>query len=619
MKGRSGVALLALALCAGLVAAMIEPATAVEAAALGKPGGHWETRTVPRPGYAQEAKPGKVAKADGMASGRKAAGPPVAQAPEEESPAPERASFEIRAFTVEGSSLLSPENVNSVLDQHKGSRKTIADIEKARQALEKAYQALGYPTVIVIIPEQTIENGVVRLTVVESRIGEIRMVGNTYYSRYNILAKLPSLRPGALIHEPTLIKELDAVNVNPDRKITPVLKPGKETGTVDVELKVDERLPLHARVIGDNKGPFTTPANRLTAEIQYTNLWDEDHIVSLQTTQTPEEWGAVQAYGFSYVAPITGPQHLLAVYASKVTSTSVLAGTALALSPGDVSVAGNATIAGVRYLFPLLKGSTTTHQIALGADYKRLEKTEARFPEPLGTAVVHSPIQYTPLSIGYTGIRPDPWGITQVSITAKGYWPVVPGGKKVDFAGDPRDPFNKPGNRAGSTGRFAVLQAGLDRTQPLPLGFSLSLHADGQWASEPLVPAEQYFAGGMDTVRGYIQNESLGDHAVRGRAELVSPPLPEIPLDRFWQRRKASTLKVTWKAAAFYDAANLWVRDAPAGQKDQFRLEGVGWGLRAQLVPYNLQLHLDQGFARKDATVTRAGDTFVHFVVSLAY
>ncbi|MEW6248597.1 MAG: POTRA domain-containing protein [Nitrospirota bacterium] len=619
MKGRGGVAFLALALCAGLVAAMIEPATVVEAAPSGRPDDHRKARTVSRWGHAQEAEPRKVAKADSATSGREAANPPVAQTPEPPSPTPEPPGFDIKAFIVEGSSLLSPEKINGVLDQHRGSGKTIADIEKARHELERAYQALGYPTVIVIIPEQTIENGVVRLTVVESRIGEVRMVGNTYYSRYNILAKLPSLRPGALIHEPTLVKELDAVNVNPDRKITPVLKPGTETGTVDVELKVNERLPLHARMIGDNKGPFTTPANRLTAEVQYTNLWDEDHILTLQTTQTPEDWGAVQAYGFSYVAPIMGPQHVLAVYASKVTSTSVLAGTTLALSPGDVSVAGNATIAGLRYFFPVFEGTTTTHQIALGADYKRLEKTEATFPGPLGTAVVLSPIQYTPLSLGYTGIRPDAWGITQFSVTAKGYWPIIPGGKKADFAGDPADPFNKPGNRAGSTGRFAVLQAGLDRTQPLPLGFSLSLHADGQWASEPLVPAEQYFAGGMDTVRGYIQNESLGDHAVRGRAELLSPPLPEIPLDRFWQRRRASSLKITWKVLAFYDAVTLWVRDAPIGQKDQFRLEGIGGGVRAQLVPYNLQLQVDQGFALQDATVTRAGDTFVHFMVSLAY
>lgn len=585
MKGRSGVALLGLALCAGLVVAVTEPATAVEAAAPSRQDGHRKGRPLTGPGHMPQAEQNKVHGAGTTSVDTQAQGPLVAQAPDAPSAAREQPDFEVREFLVEGSSLLSPEKLTAVLDQYKGSGKTIADIEKARQELEKAYQSLGYPTVIVIIPEQTIENGVVRLTVVESRIGEVRMIGNTYYSRYNILAKLPSLRPGALIHEPTLVKELDAVNVNPDRKITPVLKPGTETGTVDVELKVNERLPLHARMIGDNKGPFTTPANRLTAEVQYTNLWDEDHVVTLQTTQTPEDWGAVQAYGFSYVAPIMGPQHVLAVYASKVTSTSVLAGTTLALSPGDVSVAGNATIAGLRYFFPVFEGSATTHQIALGVDYKRLEKTEATFPGLLGTAVVLSPIQYTPLSLGYTGIRPDSWGITQLSVTAKGYWPVIPGGKKVDFAGDPNDPFNKPGNRAGSTGRFAVLQAGLDRTQPLPLGFSLSLHADGQWASEPLVPAEQYFAGGMDTVRGYIQNESLGDHAVRGRAELLSPPLPEIPLDRFWQRRRASTLKITWNVLAFYDAVNLWVREAPIGQKGQFRLEGVGGGYARNSCP----------------------------------
>jgi hemolysin activation/secretion protein len=148
---------------------MIEPATAVEAANSGKPDGHRETRTGPSLGYAQEAKPRRVANADSTTSGRETAGPPVARPPEEESPAPAHPSFDIRAFIVEGSSLLSPENVSSVLDQHKGSRKTIADVEKARQELEKAYQALGYPTVIVIIPEQTSEDGVMHLTVVESR------------------------------------------------------------------------------------------------------------------------------------------------------------------------------------------------------------------------------------------------------------------------------------------------------------------------------------------------------------------------------------------------------------------------------------------------------------------
>jgi hemolysin activation/secretion protein len=145
------------------------------------------------------------------------------------------------------------------------------------------------------------------------------------------------------------------------------------------------------------------------------------------------------------------------------------------------------------------------------------------------------------------------------------------------------------------------------------------LHADGQWASEPLVPAESYFVGGLDTVRGYIQSESIGDHAIRGRAELTTPNIIDIPLDMIWQRRKSSEVKIEWKLAAFYDTANLWIARALVGQRDQFRLEGVGGGFRARLVPYNLTVHFDQGLALRDATVTKRGDTFAHFMVTFAY
>ena len=545
--------------------------------------------------------------------------------PVETKPAPpaevsdEPTGFELKTFVVEGSTLLPQEKIEEVLGKYKGRGRQMADLERARGALEKAYQALGFPTIVVTIPEQTIDDGTVRMQVIEGRLLEIRVTGNQYYPRYQILQKLPSVRLGNLIEEKQLVKELDAVNANPDLKVTPVLKPGSEPGRVGLELKVKDRLPLHVKVTADNKGPFTTPRNRMTLEASYSNLWNADHIMSLQTTQTPTDWGAVQGYSATYVAPLDGPQHAVAVYASKVISKSILGGNTLAISPGDITVAGNATIAGARYFFPILKGGTATHSITFGADFKRLEKTEATFPGTLGTAVVLSPIQYTPLSIGYSGVYPDRLGLTLASATAKGYWPIVPGGKRKDFSGDPNDPFNQPGQRPGATGKFAVLQGAVDRVQPLPVGFNLALHADGQWASEPLVPAEQYFAGGADTVRGYIQSEAIADHALRGRAELTSPNLIDVPLDVTWQRRRSSEVKIEWKVAAFYDVASLWIAKAPVGQKDQFRLESVGGGIRAQLVPYNLALRIDQGWALRDATTTKRGDTFVHFLVTVAY
>jgi hemolysin activation/secretion protein len=534
---------------------------------------------------------------------------------------PESVGFTIQEFIVQGSELLPPEKVAQVLKPFKGPGKTIRDIENARLELEKAYQKLGYPTVLVVVPEQTVDEGIVRLNVVEARLVHIEVTGSNYYSRYNILGKLPSVQTGALLNEQVFVKELDAVNANPDLKIAPVLKPGSEPGTVDLELKAQERLPFHAKMTGDNKGPFTTPANRLTWEAQYTNLWDADNILTLQTTQTPTDWGAVQAYGFSYVAPVTWPDHLLAVYASKVISNSTLAGTSLPISGGgNIAVAGNATVGGIRYLFPIFKGGKAVHQLSIGADFKRLEKTEATFPGDLGTAVVLSPIQYTPASIGYTGTYADSYGVTTFTTTLTGYVAgAIPGGGKKDFQGDPNNPDEFPGNRAGSTGTFGVVKSGLSRTQPLPKDFVLSARIDGQWANEPLIPAEQYFAGGMDTVRGYIQNEALGDNALLWRTELYTPDLPSIPLDYFWQRRRSSDLKATIKFVGFYDYARLWVRRAPPGQQDVFRLEGVGAGLRMKIEPTNLMFSFDQAVALQTTGATKRGDTFAHFLVSIGF
>ncbi|MGA6828448.1 ShlB/FhaC/HecB family hemolysin secretion/activation protein [Nitrospira sp. NS4] len=540
----------------------------------------------------------------------------------EMTPAPDQQAvrFAVTTFIVEGNTILDEAKIETLLDRFKGSEKQIADVEASRLELEKLYHAAGYPTVLVNLPEQTIEGGVVRLQVIESRLMEITVTGNRYYRWSNIRGKLPSVQVGALLYEPTFVKELATLNGNPDLKVAPILKPGTEPGTVNLELRTTDRLPVHGKLEADNKGPITTPSNRLTAEIQHTNVFGGDEILTVNTVQTPTDWGAVQNYGMSFVYPVKWPDHLLAVYASKSQSNSVLAGSGIALGGGgDVSFAGNATIGGARYIMPLFSGGKNTHQLSVGMDYKRLERTTASFPDG-GTATVLGPLQYTPAFLGYTGFYPDQYGLTKAALSGKGYVAgMISGGSKEDFAGDPNDPYNQPGHRKGSSGTFGVVQGALDRIQALPGDFSLALHVDGQWATEPLIPAEQYFAGGMDTVRGYLTYEAIGDYAVRGRAELTTPELIAIPIDRLWQRRKSSDYTIRVKAVAFYDVAQLWIAEAPAGQTSQFRLEGVGGGLRIKFPKDVGQLIIDDGFALKQTLNTKRGDTFIHFSVGLAF
>jgi hemolysin activation/secretion protein len=526
----------------------------------------------------------------------------------------------ISKFNVEGNTILTQDKIDAILDKYKGAAFQFKDADQARLDLEKAYHAAGYPTVLVNLPEQTIEQGSVTLQVIEASLLEIKVTGQQHYSKYRILEKLPSIKMGTVLYEPKFVKELAAINVNPDLQVAPVLKPGTEPGTVDLELKVRDRLPVHGKLEADNRGPITTPPNRLVAEIQHTNLFGGDEVLTVNTVQTPTDWGAVQNYGASFVYPVRWPDHLLAVYASKSQSTSVLAGSAISVGGGSsVAVAGNAFVSGFRYVLPLFPGGENTHQLSIGVDYKRLEQTSATFPDG-ATAVVKSPVAYAPASVAYAGFYPDRLGLTKLSLSAKGYVAgIIPGGSKQDFAGDPNDPSGKPGNRDGSTGTFAVLQGGLDRTQPLPGDFTLALHADGQWGSQPLIPAEGYFAGGFDTVRGYLQYEAIGDNAIRGRAELTTPELIAIPIDRIWQRRRSADYTIRVKFATFYDSAQLWVQQAPPGQTSQFRLEGVGAGIRVKFPKDVGQLIIDQGFALRDTANTQQGDTFVHFSVGLAF
>ena len=553
---------------------------------------------------------------------------PAASTPEKprasnENPGERR--FEIISYQVEGNTILEQPKIESILDPYKGSGRRLSDIENARSELEKAYHAAGYPTVVVMLPEQTIEEGVVKFQVLEGRLVHITVTGNEHYSWVNIRGKLPSLQPGALIYEPTFVKELGTANGNPDLKIAPVLKMGEEPGTVDLELKVKDRLPVHGKIEADNRGPITTPQDRLVAEIQHTNLFGGDEILTVNTVQTPTDWGAIQNYGASFVYPVKWPDHLLAVYGSYSRSNSVLAGSAISLGGGtDVGIAGNATVGGFRYIFPLFAGQKNTHQLSIGVDYKHLEPSKATFPDG-GQAVVKSPVQYTPASVSYSGFYPDDWGLTKLSLSARGYVAgLIPGGSEVDFGGtcsQPNaDPINcEPGNRVGSTGTFAVIQGGLDRVQPLPGEFDLALHTDGQWGSQPLIPAEEYFAGGFDTVRGYKQYEAIGDNAVRVRAELTTPQLFAIPVDRFWQRRRSSDYTLRVKVAGFYDYANVWVQQAQPGETSQFTLEGVGGGIKVKFPKDIGQLLLYQGFALRTTPNTKKGDTFVHFSVGLMF
>ena len=100
----------------------------------------------------------------------------------------------------------------------------------------------------------------------------------------------PLLAPGKVLFVPAVQKELERLN-RQDLKAAPTLSPGSEMGTTDVDVRVEDQLPLHANFELNNRATQNTSDLRLNAMLRYDNLWQRDHSVSVQFQTSPEDTG----------------------------------------------------------------------------------------------------------------------------------------------------------------------------------------------------------------------------------------------------------------------------------------------------------------------------------------
>jgi len=134
---------------------------------------------------------------------------------------PAENGFDVMEYRVEGNNVLQAIDIERAVYPFLGERKTIKDVEAAREALEKAYHDKGYLTVLVNIPEQRVSRGVVTLNVTEAPVGRLRIVGSRYFSLGYIRDTVPALAEGSVPNFPEVQKQLAQVNRSSDRRVTP--------------------------------------------------------------------------------------------------------------------------------------------------------------------------------------------------------------------------------------------------------------------------------------------------------------------------------------------------------------------------------------------------------------
>ena len=499
------------------------------------------------------------------------------------SAAEENASFDIIEYRVEGNSVLAANKIEEVVYPFMGDAKNIDTVEQARAALEKAYHDSGYLTVFVSIPEQKIDQNTVRLRVQEGRVERLRVVGSRYYSLGVIKSRVPEFAEGSVPYFPAVQTQLASVNTTADRRVTPVLRAGKSPGKVEVDLKVQDQLPLHGDIAVHNRYSSNTTHSRLEGSMRYANLWQRDHSLSLSLQTTPEKTAETKVAALTYLVPDEGDYWAAYGVLSKSNVAAV----------GDVSVVGNGNIFGLRYIHPLIALTRYSHSLTLGADYKDFQETTVL----LGADSFNTPVAYLPFYAGYDGTVRDGNNTTQMNA-----------GLTFSVRGMGNDALEFASKRSQAKPDFAHLRAEFKVIRQLPKEWQLQARFSGQVANEPLISNEQFAIGGADTVRGYPESSALGDKGVLGTLELRTPPLAKSFI----------TQPAELVSLIFFDSGQVRVTDPLPAQTAKFSLSSAGLGIYLKGWG-GWTSTLDWAWALRESGQVKKGDNRLHFNLGFSW
>ena len=493
-------------------------------------------------------------------------------------------TFQINAYDVDGNTLLDELAIETAVYPYLGPGKTPNDVEAARAALEKAYQAHGYQSVIVQVPAQSVSAGIVKLHVTEARVGQVRVTGAEYHSESAVRDEMPSLQEGQVPNFNDVQRDLADVNRLPDRRVTPSLKPGQVPGTVDVELHVNDNLPVHASAEINNDHSPNTRELRTLATVRYDDLWNLGHSISATYLVAPQKPSNTEVFAASYRAPLWGtPWSLLAYGYVSDNAVATLGGT---------NVLGKGHTLGLRAILQLPYAASLSQSVNFGVDYKHFDQNLT-----LGPTSLQTPITYFPLSVVYSLQYLTDHATANLAIT---------GALGIRGPGSSTRTFQL--NRAFAQADFAVLKVDADYTETFNGGAEGVVRMAGQIANQPLVSSEQFSAGGNSSVRGYLQSEAVADDGVNASLELRTPSLAAhvgAPLEE-------------WRFYGFVDAAHLWLLNPLAEQRSQFSLYSVGVGTRVAAFRY-LRGDIALAIPLSDGPTTQAGDPAAIFSVKAEF
>ena len=523
----------------------------------------------------------------------------IAVAQAENQPVVEKSPFEVVRFAVtvvniQGNTLLTEAELANLVSRLPGGKWTLEDLNKAAISIQQAYRNAGYGGVVAFIPEQDLKLGNVIVRVIEGKLARIRISDNQRLDETNIRRSLPSLKEGTTPNVAQIDRDIQLANENPVKELQVKLAAGAKPGEIDASIAVADEKPLRFLFGLDNTGNPQSGEYRLSASIQHANLWNRDHIGTLQYQTSPTEPNLVRIYSIGYRLPIYGfSSSIDAFYAH----STVDSGTTITPA-GPLQFTGTGDVAGLRYNRYLQRVGEYDHRLIFGIDWRKFDNECS--VGTLGAAGCGSAgvsVASLPMSIGYTG-QVDNAKMSWGTSTSLAY----------NVGGSSQEVFEaaRPGAKKG----YTILRLSAFVSRALPAGYGVHGRISGQYSPDALISGEQHGVGGATSVRGYRERELAGDHGFLVNLEGLGPDLGKT-----FKLNTASfrpLVFVDYGLATNHNGAPCHVTDSTCS------LSSVGVGARFAFGKW-LSGRVDVGHTLEDGNQITSGRTRGHFALNLVF
>jgi len=487
------------------------------------------------------------------------------QAPRPAISAPQETKVRVARIRITGATVFTAEELQPLVADGEGKELTLPEIEALAGRITAHYRNRGYVLARAYVPAQEIRDGTLEIAVLEGRVGKIDVRGAWWHSPDLLKSYVAPPEQAPVFHAGRYERGLLLLNDLPGLKVTSTLKPGAEVGTTDVVLDVEKDRPITGSVEANNHGARLTGRHRFGVSFDLNNPLGFGDSLSARGVMSEEGTDVWFARG-AYTIPVS-------TWGTRVGGAFAHVKAAVGGEFRELGIAGTGDVGSFFITHPFLRGRAFNLYGQVGFDYKNFKNVI------LGTAANRDRLRVATAGGAFDAI--DGWrGLSTAAVTLhQGFGGLLDGLKSDN---DPR------ASRAGAGGEFTKLTVNLARLQQVIGPISLFLRGEGQWASTRLVSPEQFFVGGVGTVRGYPLAEIQGDHGYALTSELrwSAPGFSDVPA--FFGRRWGELFHIF----GFVDNGKVFVIDPIPKQKRSRDLTGAGGGLRFAL-DKTLQISLE--------------------------